>query len=126
MSTDDGVTLRALSSGLLRDLRMRLPNPVLALGSARLFHAQVHGEGFELFLAGETKPIRGFFTSCTVAARNPQEAGERALALIERRWQRDGHREQAGAASLEVTKIQALSGRWRSRTGGGYTFYMGA
>ncbi|MEO6709371.1 MAG: hypothetical protein ABI054_07550 [Planctomycetota bacterium] len=125
MSTDAGVTYRALSSGLLRDLRKRLPNPVLALGSARLFHAQVHGEGFELFVDGRENPIRGFHTSCTVAARDSREAGERALALIEGRWQSDGHLEQAGAASLELTAIHALSGRWRSRSGGGYAFYLG-
>jgi hypothetical protein len=121
-ATEGEPEIYALTRGPFIDWLQRLPHPVLALGKQRLFSVQVSGTGFRLD-DGTSTPITGFSTTRIVSASDSGAAAERGMARVAYDWDEWLWREMAGDAQLDVTRVHAVKGRWRWRSGGGFTFY---
>lgn len=123
-STESDTRIFALTRGRLLDWLQSLPTPVLALGRSRLFRVHLEGTGISLEYGG-AYPISGFHVVRVVKALDPTGAARRSIELVADEWDTFGWRQLGGDVRLEVKSVQAVEGRWRWRSGSGFTFYAG-
>jgi hypothetical protein len=113
----------AVSFGWL-DYIPKLPRPVFAWPGTDLWRALVHGHGFVIEGQGFARPIRGFYTTYFVRAKNRMEAAEAALRITRKRWENSVPGALAsGDLLVEVDKVESVEDWFHWRSGGGYTFY---
>ena len=119
---DEPGTYHGVSFGRL-DLIRRLPKPVWAWPGSELWQATVHGHGFVIH-GLSAQSICGFYTTYVVRARTRMEAIESALRVTRRRWKNSAPGALAdGDLLVEVEDVELIEGRFRWRSGAGYTFY---
>jgi len=98
--------------------------PVFALGSERIHHFVLHGQGFTLPLENEEKSLIGFYVNVWVAAPGLREARERAVARVREFWSDFGYETNAGGQpAIEVAESSVLRDRIRRRWRTGFAFY---
>jgi hypothetical protein len=113
----------AVSFGWL-DYIPKLPKPVFAWPGTELWRAMVHGHGFVIEAQGFARPIHGFYTTYFVRAKNRMEAAEAARRTARKRWENSVPGALAsGDLLVEVDEVESVEGRFRWRSGAGYTFY---
>ena len=123
LETERPIVAHVIGRGLWPDLVARIPRPVFAFGSQSLFRVMLHGTAFSLPIA-DSEPARGFFTTFFVAADTIRAAEAKARARVLREWIRHGADHSSGSHPvLAVEEIEALTVRFRWRSGGGFLFY---
>jgi len=117
---------QAVDAGLWRGLFRRLPLPVVAFGADTLFLVSIEGSAFALTIGETTKPVVGFFTHRIVAARTEDDAQHKAFDNVCQQWRRRGYEGLAQKRpTLIVNEIERLPGRFRLRSGAGFSFHRG-
>jgi hypothetical protein len=96
---------------------------VFAFGAKSIYRVLLQGSEFTLLVEG-TGPIIGFFTSRFIAARNSEEASEKAKTSVLQEWRRQGFDASTGTMpQVRVEYAEATDMQFRLRSGGGFTFY---
>jgi hypothetical protein len=90
------------------------------------FTVLLHGAGIEVPDADSGRPMRGFFTSRTLWARDAQEASAKALTSVANLWSKGKYAESnaGGTPTLSVDSCAlATFMQWLRAPNRGHSFY---